>query len=462
MKHLIHSASPACRVRAAIRWGCWLALLGTLSPSGVQAQRINVPTLTQPHALHSGKFSHSGSQGIVAFTRVIQETNLSHLRLHFDAYSLGKESYVRVTSLLDGGTQRLTGAMLAEWGNTTAMFNGSAVRLELYLAPDDGDIFVSVDQLVGLCACAGRAPLAAASSLPETLCGPDDRVASADNRSGRVGGNCTAWLVSNGAVLTAGHCAPLAANAVFEVNIPPSTVNGIIVFANPATDQFPVVANSATFVDGGTGNDWTVFRLGPNSVGQRAHALHGFFRMTTDIPVSFSTIRVTGCGLDTTPPGPGGGANAQSQTLQTSAGPMYVIPTIGSSVQYQVDTEPANSGSPVIRESDLFTIGIHTHGGCSLVSPNSGTAFSNSGLAAALQSFPGANTVYVDTLLYPNFPSPIEDGTVFHPFDSICQAVTAASSGAVLSIVAGSYNQSLAITKPLTLTAPVGQVTIGR
>src|SRR5262245_18086901 len=53
----------------------------------------------------------------------------------------------------------------------------------------------------------------AAADEPASICNDDDRVASNDSRVGRLTtttaagvSTCTAWLIPNGAVLTAGHC----------------------------------------------------------------------------------------------------------------------------------------------------------------------------------------------------------------------------------------------------------------
>jgi hypothetical protein len=247
---------------------------------------------------------------------------------------------------------------------------------------------------------------------------------------GRING-CTAWLVSNGAVLTAGHCGPVS--GVFMVNIPASTASGGQVASAPE-DQYPIDLSNRVSVDNGSGDDYTVFALLPNtSTGTRAHHRFGFFRMSRETPAALSTIRVTGCGVDNTPAGPvanccafdSGGActhpncNAQSRTLQTATGAYVGETVVGASDvfhDYQTDTEPANSGSPIIWDATGFTIGIPTHGGCA-TGGNSGTSFENNGLENLLQGFLGANTEYVDFANYPNAPA--ENGTIFQPFDTV-------------------------------------------
>ncbi|MCI0366650.1 MAG: trypsin-like serine protease [Phycisphaerales bacterium] len=380
----------------------------------------------------------------------------------------------------DYAQQRLDPKVLGYWYDTSAIFNGDQVLLELRVAPGDAGVFVRVDQLWLDCDCAPK--FATQNFFPESLCGPDNRVASGDDRVGRISG-CTAWLVSNGAVLTAGHCTPLG--GVFEVNVPQSTASGGQV-ASATEDQFPINTTGIQFVNGGSGNDYCVFRLNPNgTTGERPHVQHGFFRMSRETPAAAATIRITGFGVDNTPAGPVANCcardsngncthfncNSSSRTLQTSTGGYVSESGSGSDIShnYQTDTEPANSGSPIIWESTGFAIGIHTHGGCTSGGggSNSGTSFEHNGLETALQSFPGANTRYLDLATYPNAPSP--DGTVFQPFHNLAAAAASVPSGGQISIVEGSYLRSVAgnVTtlgadgKAIMLIAPVGTVTIG-
>jgi hypothetical protein len=198
--------------------------------------------------------------------------------------------------------------------------------------------------------------------------------------------------------------------------------------------------------------------FGDYNSGTRAHLRFGFFRMTRETPAAATTIRITGFGVDNTPAGPvanccatdsGGNSthlncNAQSRTLQTATGP-YVNET-GSGVvvahNYQTDSEPANSGSPIIWNANGFTIGIHTRGGCTSGGggSNSGTSFENNNLEARLQGFLGTNTKYVDVVQPPN--ALVENGTIFQPFNTVTEAVSSVVSGGRIAIVAGNYTRA--------------------
>ena len=54
-----------------------------------------------------------------------------------------------------------------------------------------------------------------------------------------------------------------------------------------------------------------------------------------------------------------------------------------------------------------------------------------------------------------------ENGTVLRPYDTIADGVSAVPAGGLLSVVEGSYPETLTITKAMVIRAPVGTVTIG-
>lgn len=416
----------------------------------------------QPATLSSGSFSNLTDQPQEKVIGLLHAPGGQRVRVVIAA-TLGSASQVRFVSLRDGQSQTLDSAQLAMWSNMSALFNGDTVRLELVLAPGDRDVSVHVKEVLAFSSYPDGNAVAEPSNgihEPETLCGPDDRVASNDNRVGRLTGGCTGWLISNGGVLTAGHCATVAGN-ILEVNIPPSQPNGTTV-ASAVQDQFPVLAGTITMVSGVVGNDWGVFQIGPNNLGQFAHRLHGFFRMTRELPIVGAVTRVTGCGTDNTPTGSTGGYNAQNATLQTSTGSFFGETGSGGgiSLQYFVDTEPGNSGSPIIWEGNGFTIGIHTAGGCTDGGgSNVGTSFELDALENAIAAVPGPNCRYLDVI---KVPGGAEDGTVFQPHDTLGEAVNAVPVGGRLSVVAGIYHAAgTTITKAMTISAPVGAATFG-
>jgi hypothetical protein len=430
-----------------------------------QKQQDSRPYHKQPYVAELGSRDSLTAKSDLPLRKVVQAENAPWLRLHISDYNLGEKSYLTITSLQDGGRQRLDAGTLPQWLNATAFFNGDAVEVELHVAPGEAGVFVRLAELT-----VGEWVGSQKPATPESLCGDDNRVASTDRRVGRING-CTAWLVSNGALLTAGHCAdfdpddggPMVPDGILdlagvvEFNVPASRTDGTPVMANP-NDQYPIDRNRVAWrFDGdgqGFGKDWAVFACRPNAnTGLLPHQAQGaFFRMTRDAPAEGNTIRVTGCGLDN---------GTQNRTLQTDTGPYRGESSSGANFwhKYQVDTARASSGSPIIRESNGLAIGIHTNAGCrdDGGGSNAGTSFEHNLLENALQNFPGANTVYVDRGLA---VTP-RNGAIFQPFSTAANGISAVASGGIVSIVTGSYNETMTITKAMTLIAPVGTVKIG-
>jgi len=438
---------------------------------------------SQPYALDTG--AQPVEQGISASGRIFAQTirvpGAQWLRLTFAEATLGPGSYIQITSLKDGGRQQLDAGSLELWGNTSAFFNGDAVTFELFAAPDDANARVRMENLwygdralLSALATSDLAPLGTDGVV--SLCGADNRVASTESRVGRlwghVNGSCTAWLISNGAVLTAGHCVDLDPDGggpllpdgvlnlsgVMEFNVPLSQANGNVNMAAPE-DQFPIDLSSVTWrFDGenqGLGKDWAVFRINPNTTtGERAHVGRGFFRVTNGNPAASATMRITGFGSDT------GTANF---TNQTDTGPYVGENSSGADIwhRYQVDTTGGNSGSPIIWTANGYTVGIHTNAGCNPdgSGANNGTSFEVDALETAMQNFPGAPTRYVDSVA--PYPTGGETGFIFNPFNTVGEGVTAVPAGGRVSIVAGTYTEGAqTITKAVTLEAPVGSAVI--
>ncbi|MFN7021033.1 MAG: DUF6923 family protein [Phycisphaerales bacterium] len=282
---------------------------------------------------------------------------------------------LRITSLADGASQLLNAETLAQWGNTSAYFNGDAVLVELLAADGPGPSRVVVHS-----ALAGPARPVTDRSICQRI---DDRTLSDDPRAGRLlSVGCTAWLINdlNSTFMSAGHCS-VAPTSVVQFNVPLSTSNGTSQHP-PPEDQYAVDVSSSQGNSGGVGDDWRYFACFANSnTGltpyQRQQARHALAPGAP--PTSERTIRITGYGTTSSPVSP-----TLSKVQKTHAGPY--ISLNASTVRYHVDTTGGNSGSAVVDETTGLAIGIHTHGGCgtSTTSSNAGTALQHSGLRAAL------------------------------------------------------------------------------
>jgi V8-like Glu-specific endopeptidase len=350
-----------------------LAAAAILAAAPALAEPSAIEHRLVPHTLSSGPRDNLGGAEAVVFSSVVQVQDAPWLRLTFRRVELGDDSYLRVTSLQDGAVQTLGPRVLAQWRNTSAYFNGSAVLVELVAAPRARGLVVDIGDVY-----AGVAP-----TNPESQCGPtDDRVPSdVASRARLLDIGCTASIYTEeSCFITAGHCTSTSSLLdTVEFNVPPSLSNGTIQHPGPE-DQYAVDVASREFVDGGIGNDWGLFKVFPNSQtnlmpfqaqGERVNL------GSTNPPVN-DTVTIIGYGVDS------GTAN---QTQQVSSGPITSSST--TTLQYRADTEGGNSGSCVSWDATGDIVAIHTHGGCSTGGggANSGTAITLNSLQTALSDF---------------------------------------------------------------------------
>jgi len=460
-----------------------------ITPHTGNAQILSADsTEVVPYSLDTGRHSNTGPDDALAYTATLEspKSGTAWMRLQFDGVHLGQASRIQLRSLQNGDSQTLDAGTMQLWSNTSAMFVGSRVELKLYVAPGDADVGVRVTALrIGGTRALGTPN---ARPIPNSQCGAnDDRVAFTDRRIGRLNGNCTAWLVSNGAVLTAGHCvdfdpddfpggsgpglpdgvADINNATIVEFDVPASSATGVI---SPAAvvNQYPVDTGYLRWrFDGsgqGLGKDWAVLGLQRNTTtGTSAASTRGFYRLLNTAPPNGTILRVSGYGVDT---------GAANQTLQTHTGPLTGRVTAGPGnadirFDHQVDTTGANSGSPILREGAGYAIGIHTNAGCGAdgtgapTGANSGTSFEVTALQTAIQQFPNPNngTRHVDG---GSVSTASETGHVFTPFRRIGTGIANTPSGGRISIVAGLYIEPMTIDKNVVLVAPVGLVVISK
>lgn len=372
--------------------------LGRLLPGFLLA--IAAPALGQTSPLHSHEVSWKSDSGLIApprtsqvqsrlvYSTVVFVPRASWLRLNFGVVQLpgaveeGRGSYLRITSMRDGGVQVLSAASAAQWGNTSAYFNGDSVTVELVAYPGTGGNRVAIRSVVA----GDDVAAGGGGGATDTICGPtDDRVLSSDPRGARhVPEGCSSWLFNdtNRTFITAGHCG-VGATDVQEFNVPLSNGNGSIVHPGPE-DQYVVDPASVQFASAGLGADYAYFACFPNSnTGLTAFQKQGqFYTVAASLPAAAGqTLRITGFGVT----GSGQAPLEWSQVQKTHSGAYATLS--GSTIYHQVDTTGGNSGSPVENLSDNTVIGIHTNAGCATgggTSANSGCGINYSGLQTAL------------------------------------------------------------------------------
>ncbi len=331
-------------------------------------------------SLDSGVVRNTSEGLEIVYSTTVRVPGAPWLQLYFEDVQLsgsvreGTQSYIMLTSVADGGVQTLNATHMTQWQNTSAYFNGDAVRVELVAYPHTGE-----NRLVVKKALAGID-----TGTPRTICGDtDDRVLSNDPRMGRVyPGNCTAWLIDDPGhcMLTAGHCSSVFALRIIEFNVPLSNADGSTNFAAPE-DQYTVDQTSVQSMNSGIGNDWGYFGCFPNpTTGLTPFEAQGsFFALAAaPPPATGQTLRISGYGFVDPPVSP-----TWHQVQKTHTG--SYVSFVGTTLQYEIDTTTGNSGSPVVDETTGEAIGIHTHGGCTATGDaNHGTAIDHAGLLSAL------------------------------------------------------------------------------
>lgn len=309
--------------------------------------------------LQSKGIQKNDTQEPVSYT--ISEKEASWLRLFFDNINLGKKSSITITSNLDGASQVLTASTIKTWKNTSAYFNGNSVTITLNTAPGEKAVGLKIVEV-------GIGDLKATT---KSQCGSqDNRTDSNDAAIGRIVPiGCTGWIITNGKIVTAGHCTGSRAQ-VLEFNVPKSNPNGSIIHPGPE-DQYPIGSFITNYVRGDPTTDWAVGTLGVNSqTGLTAIDAQGkSFNVVQRSPGN--TIRITGFGTDT---------GIDNQTQQTHTGP--TVEASSTLVRYQTDTEGGNSGSPIVDEASGNAVGVHAYGGCR----TSGTG-NNYGARATIADF---------------------------------------------------------------------------
>jgi len=355
-----------------------LALVGLLGGSSVATAQINTPpSVDLPLQYDSGwvENTQEGDAPIVVASLPVYATGADWMRVFFDDVVLsgsieaGNASFLRITSMLDGEQQTLNAEHVEQWYKSTAYFNGDAVLIELLAFPNTGQNRFALQKAV-----TGLPPIST-----ESQCGgTDDRVPSNDPRAARILPiGCTGWIINDacGCFLTAGHCS--GGSSIVQFNVPLSNPNGSLNNPSPS-DQYSVDVSSRQSNGGqGIGNDYAYFGVFPNSnTGLTPVQAQGSSYVIVNPPAFQSTqqIRITGYGVD---------GGTRNQTEQTDVGPRINTP-LATEVEYQVDTQGGNSGSPVIWEQTGQAIGIHTHAGCGVSTGNHGTGINHPGLQTFL------------------------------------------------------------------------------
>jgi len=427
-------------------------------------QIIQAEVKSIPYPLHSGFHDNNQNSPKSVFQQDVVVEGAYWLRLYFDNCNLGQESELVIRAEHDGAIQNFKTKGLTDYKNATAYFNGNKVTIELIAAPGETDLFIKLIEVFA------EIPGPEDQPVSTTLCDNDDRVSSGHSGIGRVVQNVpndpgvgSAFIASNGALITAGHNVNIGYCVdLFEFNVPaslPGGQNPVIQHPDPA-DQYVIDFSDSLYHEDGNsppypaGDDWGVFRCQPNTqTGLLPHEVqYSNFRLSRDVDPAY--VSVTGYGNDFIQP--------DAYTLQTDWGEFLGESVQGNSdveIEFVADARHGNSGCPVTVYGTNVAIGIYTDGVCDPpIDGNRGTGFENDALENAINNFPGYNLIYVDK----DHPSTPEDGTVMRPYDTVLEGATGSSTGDTLFIMPGLYDEQITLNQTVTLTAPMGTVTIGQ
>lgn len=367
------------------------AVLLTAASLEAQVPSIQTPPYARvARSIDSTSLDNLTSVDTVVFSQTLTVPQATWLQVLFgENCHLPGGSYIRMTSLDDGGVQRHRADTLVEWASVSALFNGDEVLLELVAGPFTRKNQIEIEAL----------QFGFVEASPESICGnTDDRIRSFDDRQGRMFIGCTGWLIGLNAtgtqdlMITAGHCVDSSATRIIEFNVPLSTSGGSVVRSNP-DDQYPFVRGE--FLNQTIGADWGVNTVGRNSnTGLLpTEANGGQYYNLGPVPSSPSgqTIRITGYGsVSLISPTLNLVQKTHTGGMQNGANP--------TALRYGTDTTGGNSGSPVIHENSGNVIGVHTHAGCSSSGGgNQGTRIDRSDFESAIadaQRIQGAATVF--------------------------------------------------------------------
>lgn len=290
--------------------------------------------------------------------KVIEVPNGHALRVHFAKLRLGKGNAIRITSYADGKKVTMNDRVLAAYNYATPYFNGGKVLLEVYVP--------NIRNFQGVQVTALESPYTARTS--RSICGKEDnRVPSKISAVARMmktatgSGGCSATMISETCMISAGHCSAYLNIAQF--NVPASDDKGKVRYPAPE-DQYPL-DKIYDYKNAGRGEDWAVYKLKPNPITQRnAGKIQGYLRIKLEPMTKGDQLIITGFGTDRDDPN-------RNLAQQTHGGVLVDNGESNAALAYRVDTMPGNSGSGVIDRKTGALIGVHTHGGCNSISETS-------------------------------------------------------------------------------------------
>lgn len=419
------------RSLVAFLWGLGVVAAGWAGCVDCRAQS----TLEAPlgkrvaYKLDSGEVSNPGADWSTGYSRSIVIPGAHWVRLHFGTAELEQGSYLLVTSTLDGQTHRLDAAAMGDWNNSTAYLNGDTLDLQLFAAPNSRGNHITIEEIEAELGTQGDIAHTRGDSTQCGICTTDDRTLSMETWTGRIMPiGCTGSIIcEDSTMISAGHC--VGADQVLQFNVPPSTAACGTVNP-PVDDQFPVTALNS--VNGGVGNDWSVYRSGVNSIGQKPFDRYRQFRRLAITPAIIGdSTDIWGFGLNLT--------CSMSQAQQHSFGSITF--RTNTYYSYNDDVRGGNSGSAFLKDGAVVGVVTHCASGCG---GNIATRIDLPAFASAINAAMSCDDTFAVTFT----------GLGALPTISVSPSDTAGNSGGPVPFTrAYLYGTDVTATAPATISA---------
>ena len=364
---------------------CSVLMVMLLMSKALVAQPAPVPFSVVPYDEVNVTTEIPQSGDPFTSSRVFEAVDKTWIIVRFESFDLG-DGFLTIRSIDDPSQiQTFDQEKLGRWNGESARFVGSKVRIKVHANSDDHNPSYKIKELLG----GNRVDVDVGPTTEESLANEslgieDNRTSSFDDRIGRIMPHtCTAFILNNGAILTAGHCVNRDM-ILLEFRVPPSADDGTPM-PSPVEHQFKIKRSNVEYRDNGPGDDWAVFSVYENDHGLTPDQIYGGFDFTVE--VHDGQIAVRGFGRD---------AGMDNLTQQHDVGDVlryerYRPGGIPALIQHNAGTQGGNSGSPIFFvDASGKVIGIHTHGDNNRsdgILVNEGTSLTQSGLYNAIAKF---------------------------------------------------------------------------
>jgi len=238
-------------MQAGRRMGLVCGVIAAVCVGGV-ASRASAQCSDLSPAVALGPVDNPGAVEQVMAATIVSRPGAPSIRVYFAGGEvLGKGTYLRITSVADGLSQRIDSNEIVQWRWSSAWFNGDSVLLELVCGPSTSGNTITVTRSCEI----GAMP------APELGCNqcfamppPSNELWSARMVNFTNPYYCSAAMWStHSCLVSAAHCRH-PVGSVAQFNVPPSTPAGVPVHPAPH-DQYVVTGRQDGFI---ATQDWSV------------------------------------------------------------------------------------------------------------------------------------------------------------------------------------------------------------